>query len=465
MRADEGDQDGDGTGVRSSPGRGSGLARGPGDLACLVAILAVTHAGGLVVGLAAGAALAVAVASGTLPATVAAAALITIVGVVLATRSVPGPLPGVAVLPDEEPHLTGVIAQTARLSGVHAPLLVRTAPDVEAGLVVMRARGRRVTLVILGVPLVRGLPAVQLAAVVAHELAHRGLALDRRTAALMGARDGMVTALRGWGPRRARVAVTLLRATRRRAWTAELAADRRAAEVMGPDAMCGALTGTSLLGAASEQYGDGAAGRRYETLDAVVAHPLTRARLIAQSLAVEALDPGPASCHPPVPRRVEALGGTPGTGGAAGTGTSGRAVWPQGWPRSGPAAVPAHLPVPLRNPERLVAAAVTMAEEDGPAVAPSPGLAEGPAAAEVRRQHHALAVARLAAATLLAEGWSSPSAHTPELVTDPDGRTVDLADVQWRDPDSRGDAGPGGEVPGRVREVLRQARDGVDGLA
>ncbi|MFN8074767.1 MAG: hypothetical protein U0Q15_04995 [Kineosporiaceae bacterium] len=288
----------------------------------------------------------------------AAAAVLAAVRALL-VRSVPAPLPGTAVLPEDEPELVALVAEVRARLGVSTPVLLRATPDVEAGLVVARLRGRRVALLLLGVPLLRRLPALELAAVVAHELGHRGAAVGRGTALLLQARDRLAASASPRIGLRGRTAASLLAATRVRAWHAELAADRLAAHALGAGALRAALESTSTLAVAfspaREATGEGsrggpaAGGDPYSRLDAALDDPERHRLLRRRARAADRAPADALSGHPPVRDRLRACSDTAGAPG-----------WPPGWLLE----IDAHRPVPLRTLPRLTAAATLTLRED-----------------------------------------------------------------------------------------------------
>lgn len=97
-------------------------------------------------------------------------------------------LPGRVVRPGEEPELTELVRDVAERLGFRSPLLVRVVPVPQAALGPAKVSGVRAFALVLGLPLLRGLSAAQLAAVVAHELAHEQHVSDRRRARLAASR-------------------------------------------------------------------------------------------------------------------------------------------------------------------------------------------------------------------------------------------------------------------------------------
>ncbi|WP_432155932.1 MULTISPECIES: M48 family metalloprotease [unclassified Streptomyces] len=229
-----------------------------------------------------------------------------------------GHLPGRAVRPDEEPELAALVREIADRLAFREPLLVRIVPDPDAAVARLRVRGVRTYVMVLGLPLLRGLTEAQLASVIAHELAHEQHVRDRRTdwlgrsRALLDARLG--TAFR---PLFAPLAAPLLRASQPAAWRAETAADAGAARVAGTAATREALARTGALAAAFHGLGgqwcsaleaDGAyPADFYTALDTALRDPYV-ARLAAREAAEdEAVDPYASDGHPPTAVRAAAL--------------------------------------------------------------------------------------------------------------------------------------------------------------
>ncbi|MET8978941.1 M48 family metallopeptidase [Streptomyces sp. NPDC004539] len=235
---------------------------------------------------------------------------------VAATR--PTALPGHAVRPDDEPELAALVDTVARHLGFEGPLLVRITPDPCAALARIRVGGVRTCVLVLGLPLLRTLTEAQLAAVVAHELAHERHTRRPGAAVLHFARDTLGACLDS--PFRRRLipfAPRLLRASQPSAWQAETAADADAARVAGTTATADALRHTHTLAAlfhgpatdwwcALEQT-----GRRpedfYDALDIALKNPYVARRAADRVAQDDAFDPYATDDHPPLASRVAAL--------------------------------------------------------------------------------------------------------------------------------------------------------------
>lgn len=226
-------------------------------------------------------------------------------------------LPGRVVRPGEEPELTELVRDVAERLGFRSPLLVRVVPVPQAALGPARVSGVRAFALVLGLPLLRGLSAAQLAAVIAHELAHEQHVSDRRRARLAASREALADRLDGRFRPLAPLAAPLLRASQRRAWEPELAADADSARVAGTAAARGALELTGPLDAAFEALGgrwlagldeeNAYPADFYEAFDAAFEDPYVARRAARVAAESDALDPYAAASHPPFARRVAAL--------------------------------------------------------------------------------------------------------------------------------------------------------------
>lgn len=229
-------------------------------------------------------------------------------------------LPGRAIRPADEPELTALVRTVAERLNFRTPLLVRLVPVPEAALFATKVAGVRVFVLVLGWPLLRRLTAAQLAAMVAHELAHELHVVDRRTSWLLAARGSLAESLDNWVHVPAAVAGTMLRATQGRSWDLETAADASSTEVAGSSAVRSALQQGGSIGAAFEILGekwtstlaeDGSYPQDlYDALDAALDDPYL-ARLAASASkaadAEDAMDPYAVATHPPVATRVAAV--------------------------------------------------------------------------------------------------------------------------------------------------------------
>lgn len=229
-------------------------------------------------------------------------------------------LPGRAIRPADEPELTALVRTVAERLNFRTPLLVRLVPVPEAALFATKVAGVRVFVLVLGWPLLRRLTAAQLAAMVAHELAHELHVVDRRTSWLLAARGSLAESLDNWVHVPAAVAGTMLRATQGRSWDLETAADASSTEVAGSSAVRSALQQSGSIGAAFEILGekwtstlaeDGSYPQDlYDALDAALDDPyLARVAASASKAAdaEDAMDPYAVATHPPVATRVAAV--------------------------------------------------------------------------------------------------------------------------------------------------------------
>jgi Zn-dependent protease with chaperone function len=234
-------------------------------------------------------------------------------------------LPGRAVHPEAEPALTALVRSAAARLGVEAPILVRVVPTPDAAMITTTVAGARTLVLILGRPFLRVLTEGQLAAVVAHELAHGRHADDRRSSWLVAARDDLADAAGHRVRVPAALADRLLRASQARCWGLELAADADAARVAGSGPARGALERSGpievVFDALVERWitvllRDGAyPADLYDALAAALDDPVIARRAAAVTAADERLDA--LASHPPLTRRLAALPvhGGPATGG------------------------------------------------------------------------------------------------------------------------------------------------------
>ncbi len=226
-------------------------------------------------------------------------------------------LPGRAVRPADEPELTGLVGGVAERLGFREPLLVRVVPEVQASLGRVKTDGVRCRVLVLGLPLLRALTEAQLAAVVAHELAHENHVRDRRAASLLFSRSVLADRLVGRFRPLAPMAAPLLRASQPLVWRAETAADADAVRVAGTAATAEALRRTAVLHAAFERLGEmwwaalaqdgGYPEDFYDALDTALRDPRVARRFARAAAEEEALDPYAADGHPPLTPRVASL--------------------------------------------------------------------------------------------------------------------------------------------------------------
>jgi len=229
-------------------------------------------------------------------------------------------LPGRAIRPADEPELSALVRTVAERLNFRTPLLVRLVPFPEAALFATKVAGVRVFVMVLGWPLLRRLTAAQLAAMVAHELAHELHVVDRRTSWLLAARGSLAESLDNWVHVPAALAATMLRATQGRAWDLETAADASSAEVAGSSAVRSALEQSGSISAAFEILGekwtstlaeDGSYPQDlYDALDAALDDPYLARRAACASKAADAedaMDPSGVATHPPMATRLVAV--------------------------------------------------------------------------------------------------------------------------------------------------------------
>ena len=224
-------------------------------------------------------------------------------------------LPGRAVHPDAEPALAALVRDAAEQLGVQAPLLIRVVPTPDAAMVTTTVAGARTLVLILGRPFLRVLTEPQLAAVVAHELAHGRHADDRRSSWLVAARDDLAEATEHRVRVPAALADRLLRASQARCWALELAADADAARVAGRGPARAALERSGpievVFDALAERWitvllRDGAYPEDlYDALAAACDDPVIARRAAAVTAADERVDA--LASHPPLTRRLAAL--------------------------------------------------------------------------------------------------------------------------------------------------------------
>ncbi|MDT7846671.1 M48 family metallopeptidase [Streptomyces justiciae] len=229
-------------------------------------------------------------------------------------------LPGRAVRPRDEPELAALVRDVAERLGFREPLLVRVVPEVAASLHRAKVSGVRAYVLVLGLPLLRTLTADELAAVVAHELAHEQHVGHRRTTWLLRSRH----LLEAWLAPRLRplapVATPLLRATQPRAWRTETDADADAARVTSTLATTTALERTALLDAVFNGLGrhwwsalaqNGTYPQDfYAALDTATQDPHVAVRAAGVAAEREAVDPYATADHPPITARLAALAET-----------------------------------------------------------------------------------------------------------------------------------------------------------
>ncbi len=222
--------------------------------------------------------------------------------------------PGRALRPDDEPDLAVLIRRAAERMAFDAPLAFRVLPTPVA--LVHPGLGSRSPSLLLGWPLLRGLTAAQLTAIIAREIARHQLT-GRREGALASTRGMVAQALASRFPPRRAVAAALLNATQRYRWRVELAADARAAEVLGTTEVSSALTRATLVAAAFDHLGGHGtkvlAQQRtfpknlYDILDESLDDPHVVRWVFAGILTDEIRDPWAAQTRLPLQPRLAAL--------------------------------------------------------------------------------------------------------------------------------------------------------------
>ena len=237
-------------------------------------------------------------------------------GVVVVRDSGAPPVPGRLLRPDEEPELASLVRTCAERCGFDALLTVRVLPVPDAVLARTRIGGRAGYVLGLGWPFIRILPAAQLAAVVAHELAHSEIENVRRAEWLVGGRNALAMSLDNMVHVPRRLARRLLEATTPTAWSIELAADTAGARAVGGLAACEAIEATSWCSNAFDMAAHLwleamlEAGEYpvdfYAALDEALRDPYVRRRLESE-LAFDELLHGPDESHPTTALRVAAM--------------------------------------------------------------------------------------------------------------------------------------------------------------
>ncbi|MFB7575235.1 M48 family metallopeptidase [Streptomyces sp. NPDC056165] len=229
----------------------------------------------------------------------------------------PDVLPGRAVRPDDQPELAALVRDLAERTGFDGPLLVRILPEPAVLTCRVRAAGGHGYALLLGLPLVRALSAEQLAAVIAHELAHRRHFDDRRTRALLAARGALAERLDGRLRPLAPLAAPLLRATQPWSWQAELAADAETARIVGGTAVREAVERVAVIEAAfdgitqdwvEDLLEDGTYPvDLYEAFDLALQDPTVLHRAVREDAEDRALDVYAMAAQPPSAVRTAAL--------------------------------------------------------------------------------------------------------------------------------------------------------------
>jgi Zn-dependent protease with chaperone function len=240
----------------------------------------------------------------------------TLIGFVGA-RLRPPALPGRPVRPAEEPELAELVQDVAERLGFRAPLSVRVAPVVDAGLMRTTFRSGHAFGLLLGWPLLRGCSVAELRGIVAHELAHEQHTADA-AARVLNAREDLVDSLERVVHLPRRAATWLLRRTQPLSFQVELAADQDAARIVGAAAFSSALNRTEVLSAAYEVLADqwlAAVEDReerpedlFEEMDRALADPQVLARLEQLVAYADVEQPDAADSHPSTRVRAAAVG-------------------------------------------------------------------------------------------------------------------------------------------------------------
>ncbi|MDH2387260.1 M48 family metalloprotease [Streptomyces sp. HNM0663] len=271
-----------------------------------------------------------------------AAAAVAVIPQIFARAGSTGPRPRtVAVDEDAAPGLWDEVVELAERTGVAVPTEIRLTAEANAAVVEdvrTGARGIRERRLYLGLPLLAGLRADELRAVLCHELGHyaqghtrfaarvyqgaEGLDAACRTFAKPEVGNPITTAYTGFQHLTLRVYAWLYNvlsfAVRRRQ---ELDADAAAAYVAGPEAAAAALTSAAALGRAWEDFRTGlldpmaAAGRMPDdplrAFAAMLDDPGYRNRVAARPGTAPTPARHPFDSHPPLERRLEALRSLP----------------------------------------------------------------------------------------------------------------------------------------------------------
>ncbi|ORT46916.1 hypothetical protein KBI5_22615 [Frankia sp. KB5] len=226
--------------------------------------------------------------------------------------------PGRVLRPDDEPDLAILIRRAAREMEFDTPLAVRVLPTPVAQ--VHPGFGGRSPSLLLGWPLLRGLTATQLTAIIAREIARHQLT-GWREGALASTRGMVAQALTSRFPPRRAVSAALLNATQRYRWRVELAADARAAEILGTTEVRSVLTRATLVAAAFDHLGGHwtkvLAQQRtfpedlYDALDEALDDPHVVRWVFAAILTDETRDPWAAHARLPLQPRLAALAELP----------------------------------------------------------------------------------------------------------------------------------------------------------
>ncbi|MCW2857360.1 MAG: hypothetical protein JWR52_2975 [Marmoricola sp.] len=180
-----------------------------------------------------------------------------------------------------------------------------------------KVRGVDVSVLLLGWPLIRFLTEAQLAAVVAHELAHAESVRGRLSELAIRARASLVGSLDDRIAFPAAFKAGLLRSTQVDSWHEEQAADAVAAAVVGSATVQTTLERIRLIdsvweligGAVAEVLADEGAYPidLYEVIEAAINDPVLDRRVRATAGREGESDPFAASTHPPLTMRIAML--------------------------------------------------------------------------------------------------------------------------------------------------------------
>lgn len=219
--------------------------------------------------------------------------------------------------PADDPELVAFVRAVAARVGFSAPLTVRVLPVPDAALAPSRVGGHRGFVLGLGWPFLRLLPPDQLAAVIAHELAHHQHISLRRTELMLRGRGRLVEAMSGRFFRPSFLARPLLAATQPTAWAQEFAADADAAAAVGTQSCADALEHTELILMAFDNFGEGWYAELenrdsypvdfFPALADALADPLVRSSIVEELASEIDSEDDPSNSHPAKAVRIAAL--------------------------------------------------------------------------------------------------------------------------------------------------------------
>ncbi|GIH15091.1 M48 family metallopeptidase [Rugosimonospora africana] len=254
-------------------------------------------------------------------------------GLVLTRRRHGAGSAGVSVSRQEQPALWGRVLELCDRVGVRPPAEIRLVSDVNAGVdevahLMGLIPGRR--RMYLGVPLLVGLTAAQLDAVLAHELGHYSNRDARLTPTIVRGRIGVLAVLRSVGDGNTFAqqvtrtfftwyAELYLRTSQSISRHQEFAADDMAARIAGRDNTIAALREIPVLDFAFDLYLHQYVSPGWEAgvlpppeeffagLRALLAEPDRRAALESVRERSPEGEPDPYDSHPPLTERIAAL--------------------------------------------------------------------------------------------------------------------------------------------------------------